>query len=110
MCSCLTHSSKGIVPPTSTIGSLPSVIDSQFAARAHLRLESAHPALTIELTFWNVPEIEDGKIIKWGIAKSSTAVDVIDGLVELYRLPLHSVEYTIDSVEMRKNQTSMLSL
>lgn len=67
----------------SVISKLPAAI----ASRAHLRLACAHPSLTVQVTLSNVPSIDEGRTISWGISHTSTAADVLDGLTELYRLP-----------------------
>ena len=49
------------------------------------------------MTFTNVPHIDDGRTIFWGISHSSAVTDVLDGLVKLYHLPAISAEYTVEA-------------
>lgn len=109
---------KDSVPSEMTILAALSSLSSSSpntAPRAHLRLASAHPSLSIRVTFWNVPHIEDSTAINWGISRSSTTTDVVDGISELFRLSLQSVEYIVESAITEENgvaseQTSLRSL
>lgn len=97
---------KDRVPSEMTLSAALSSVPSSSpntAPRAHLRLASAHPLLSMRVTFWNVPHIEDETSINWGISRSSTVTDVVDGISELFRLSLQSVEYIVESATTEDN-------
>lgn len=50
---------------------------------------SQHPAFSFHVTFERVPEIPDGFVIQWFIARSSTVADVITGIGDDLGLTLY---------------------
>lgn len=81
---------------------------SAFPLTSHLhspsiRMVSQHPALNFHITFERVPEIPDGFVIQWFIARSSTVSDVITGIGDDLGLTLYlagpgggKVDYAIE--------------
>jgi len=60
---------------------------SAFPLTSHLhkpsiRLVSLHPSLTLNLSFLRVPEIDDGFVMQWYLARSTTVQEVIEGVAE----------------------------
>jgi hypothetical protein len=95
------------VDPDLNILSVISKLPTAIASRAQLRLACAHPSLTFQVTLANVPHIDDGRTLFWGISHFSTVTDVLDGLTELYQLPLISMEYIVETVEVTGNHQGM---
>ncbi|KAF8312682.1 hypothetical protein DL93DRAFT_1298220 [Clavulina sp. PMI_390] len=93
-------SSADPLPSTLKISSVIAASnDSGSPSRTPLRIASAHPLLTIALSLWNLPEIDEGKALEWGVTASSTVGDILNGIVELYDIPLEVSDCVIHAVE-----------